>query len=159
MEFEELRRMMRTESLSHLLPFAREFFPRFSIYWQAVVEWPNRLNGKRNHTFNESNQENQDSRSEIESIMNTLVTPFSLFLAAGNLQQNLGQVAGVLHAIALVLFFGGLIMAAIMFMMGRTEYLKYGLVGSGIGGLAWVIVSTFWSAGSGVDPGIQLQNF
>ena len=153
--------MMRTESLSHLLPFAREFFPRFSIYWQAVVEWQNRLNGKRNHTFNESNQENQDSRSEIESpiIMNTLVTQFSLFLAAGNLQQNLGQVAGVLHAIALVLFFGGLIMAAIMFMMGRTEYLKYGLVGSGIGGLAWVIVSTFWSAGSGVDPGIQLQNF
>ena len=66
--------------------------------------------------------------------------------AAGNLQQNLGQVAGVLNAIAVILFFGGLLMAAIMFMIGRTEYLKYGLVGSGVGGLAWVIVTTFFQA-------------
>lgn len=73
-------------------------------------------------------------------------------LAQGQLQQNLGQVAGVLHAIALVLFFGGLLMSAIMFMIGRTEYLKYGLVGAGLGGLAWIIVSTFFNAGSGVDP-------
>ena len=60
---------------------------------------------------------------------------------------------------AVILFFGGLLMAAIMFMIGRTEYLKYGLVGAGLGGLAWVIVTTFFQAGSGVDPGIQLQNF
>ena len=38
--------------------------------------------------------------------------------------------AGVLNAIAILLFFGGLLMAAIMFMIGRTEYLKYGLVGA-----------------------------
>jgi hypothetical protein len=82
-----------------------------------------------------------------------------LLAAAGNLQQNLGQVAGVLNAIAVLLFFGGLLMAAIMFMIGRTEYLKYGLVGAGLGGLAWVIVTTFFQAGSGVDPGIQMQNF
>ena len=92
--------------------------------------------------------------------MNNLIANFVPILgAAGNLQQNLGQVAGVLNAIAVILFFGGLLMAAIMFMIGRTEYLKYGLVGAGIGGLAWVIVTTFFQAGSGVDPGIQLQNF
>ncbi|MFT4571653.1 MAG: hypothetical protein ACI8TX_002869 [Hyphomicrobiaceae bacterium] len=79
--------------------------------------------------------------------------------AAGARQQNLGQVAGVLNAIAVLLFFGGLLMAAIMFMIGRTEYLKYGLVGAGLGGLAWVIVTTFFQAGSGIDPGIQMQNF
>ena len=62
-------------------------------------------------------------------------------------------------AIAILLFFGGLLMSAIMFMIGRTEYLKYGLVGAGLGGLAWVIVTTFFTAGNGVDPGIQLQNF
>jgi len=42
-------------------------------------------------------------------------------------------------------------MAAIMFMIGRTEYLKYGL--------AWVIVTTFFEAGNEIGPGIQLQNF
>jgi hypothetical protein len=92
--------------------------------------------------------------------MNNLANVFVPILgAAGNLQQNLGQVAGVLNAIAILLFFGGLLMSAIMFMIGRTEYLKYGLVGSGLGGLAWVIVTTFFQAGNGVDPGIQLQNF
>lgn len=82
-----------------------------------------------------------------------------IVFAQGQLTQNLGQVAGVLHSIALVLFFGGLLMSAIMFMIGRTEYLKYGLVGAGLGGLAWIIVSTFFNAGSGVDPGIQLTPF
>ena len=92
--------------------------------------------------------------------MNSLLNNFVPILgAAGNLQQDLGQVAGVLNAIAVILFFGGLLMSAIMFMIGRTEYLKYGLVGAGLGGLAWVIVTTFFQAGSGVDPGIQLQNF
>ena len=92
--------------------------------------------------------------------MNNLANVFVPILgAAGNLQQNLGQVAGVLNAIAILLFFGGLLMSAIMFMIGRTEYLKYGLVGAGLGGLAWVIVTTFFQAGNGIDPGIQLQNF
>lgn len=92
--------------------------------------------------------------------MNTIIANVvPLLAAAGGLTQNLGQVAGVLNAIAILLFFGGLLMAAIMFMIGRTEYLKYGLVGSGVGGLAWVIVTTFFEAGNGVDPGIQLQNF
>ncbi len=92
--------------------------------------------------------------------MNTLFqNSVTLLAAAGGLTQNLGQVAGVLNAIGILLFFGGLLMAAIMFMIGRTEYLKYGLVGSGVGGLAWVIVNTFFQAGNGVDPGIQLQNF
>ena len=88
-----------------------------------------------------------------------ILNGFLPVLANGQLTQNLGQVAGVLHVIALILFFGGLLMSAVMFMMGRTEYLKFGLVGAGVGGLSWVIVSTFFTAGSGVDPGIQLQLF
>ena len=41
--------------------------------------------------------------------MNNLVPKLvPLLAAAGNLQQNLGQVAGVLNAIAILLFFGGL---------------------------------------------------
>ncbi len=88
-----------------------------------------------------------------------LLNVVPLLANAGALTDNLGQVAGVLNAIAILLFFGGLLMAAIMFMIGRTEYLKYGLVGAGVGGLAWVIVTTFFEAGNGVDPGIQLQNF
>lgn len=76
--------------------------------------------------------------------------------AAANLVDSLSNVASVLNAIAIVLFFGGLLMAAIMFMIGRTEYLKYGLVGAGLGGLAFVIVNAFFTAGTGVDPGLQL---
>jgi hypothetical protein len=76
--------------------------------------------------------------------------------AAGDLVANLSAVASVLNAIAILLFFGGLLMAAIMFMIGRTEYLKYGLVGAGLGGLSFVIVNTFFTAGTGVDPGLQL---
>lgn len=77
-------------------------------------------------------------------------------LAAGDLVTNLSAVASVLNPIAILLFFGGLLMAAIMFMIGRTEYLKYGLVGAGLGRLAFVIVNTFFTAGTGVDPGIEL---
>ncbi len=77
-------------------------------------------------------------------------------LAAGDLVTNLSAVASVLNAIAILLFFGGLLMVAIMFMIGRTEYLKYGLVGAGLGGLSFVIVSTFFTAGTGGDPGIEL---
>ena len=92
--------------------------------------------------------------------MNNIINNIMPVLAvAGGLQDNLGQVAGVLNAIAILLFFGGLLMSAIMFMIGRTEYLKYGLVGAGLGGLSWVIVTTFFEAGNGVDPGIELLPF
>ena len=92
--------------------------------------------------------------------MHILLSTFVPILgAAGGLTESLGKVAGVLNAIAILLFFGGLLMSAIMFMIGRTEYLKYGLVGSGLGGLAWVIVNTFFVAGTGVDPGIELSPF
>ena len=78
-------------------------------------------------------------------------------LAAGDLVTSLSAVASVLNAIAILLFFGGLLMAAIMFMIGRTEHLKYRLVGAGLGGLAFVIVNTFFTSGTGVDPGLQLE--
>lgn len=81
---------------------------------------------------------------------------FQVPLFAANLVNSLNNVASVLNAIAILLFFGGLLMAAIMFMIGRTEYLKYGLVGSGVGALAFVIVNTFFTAGTGVDVGLQL---
>ena len=30
------------------------------------------------------------------------------------------------------------------------------IIGAGLGGLAFVIVNTFFTAGTGVDPGLQL---
>ena len=84
---------------------------------------------------------------------------YSNGILLGDLVTGLGKVAGVINAISVLLFFGALVMSGLMFASGRTEYLKYGLIGAGIGGLAWVIVQTMFQAASPIDPGIQLQNF
>lgn len=78
-------------------------------------------------------------------------------LAQASLSQNMGKVAGTLNLIAIVLFFGGMLLSALMFMAGRTEYIKYGLVGAGIGGLSWVIVKGFFEAGTGQTIDIEMQ--
>ena len=80
-------------------------------------------------------------------------------LAAADLAAGLGVVAGIMNAISMILFFAALILSGVMFASGRTEYIKFGLVGAGIGGLSWLIVSTMFTAASPVDPGIQLQAF
>jgi hypothetical protein len=56
-----------------------------------------------------------------------------------------------------VLAFGGLLFAAIMFMMGQTERMIYGLVGAIVGGLAFIIVKAMFSSG-GTESGIDSIN-
>jgi hypothetical protein len=76
--------------------------------------------------------------------------PFVAQAAGGGLASKMGGALGVLNMIGLVLAFGGLLFAAIMFMMGQTERMIYGLVGAIIGGLAFIIVKAmFQSGGSG----------
>lgn len=82
---------------------------------------------------------------------------FSMPLAAaasdaGGLAGTMSGIINILNMVGLVLAFGGLLFAAVMFMMGQTERVLYGLVGAGIGGLSFVIVKVMFStAGGGGD--------
>jgi len=68
-------------------------------------------------------------------------------LAATDLGSKMGGALGVLNMV-------GLLFAAIMFMMGQTERMIYGLVGAIIGGLSFIIVKAMFSSG-GSDSGID----
>ena len=82
---------------------------------------------------------------------------FQIFLATnmladGSFSSTFGVVLNILNLVGLTLAFGGLLFAAVMFMMGQTERMIYGLVGAVIGGMSWLIVKTmFSSAGASVD--------
>lgn len=67
-------------------------------------------------------------------------------LAATDLKSQMGGALGILNLVGLVLAFGGLLFAAVMFMMGQTERMIYGLVGALIGGLAFLIVKAMFSS-------------
>ena len=79
------------------------------------------------------------------------------FIAAGSISQALGQAGGIINGFALIGAFGGLVFAGWQAKMGRTEMIKYGLLGSALCGLAWAIVSAMFSAG-GQSVSIQLQS-
>ena len=55
------------------------------------------------------------------------------------------------------LAFGGLLFAAVMFMMGQTERVLYGLVGAGIGGLSFIIIKVMFSTAGGSSDVDSLQ--
>ena len=80
-----------------------------------------------------------------------------MFLAAGSISQALGQAGGIINAFALIGAFAGLVFAGWAAKMGRTEMIKYGLLGSALCGLAWAIVSAMFQAG-GQSVSIQLQS-
>src|SRR5260221_12121183 len=71
----------------------------------------------------------------------------AMFLAAGSNSQALGQAGGIINAFALIGAFAGLGFAGWAAKMGRTEMIKYGLLGSALCGLAWAIVSAMFQAG------------
>lgn len=79
------------------------------------------------------------------------------FLAAGSISQAMGQVGGIINAFAIIGAFGGLVFAGWQAKMGRTEMIKYGLLGSALCGLAWAIVNAMFQAG-GQSVSIQLQS-
>jgi hypothetical protein len=80
---------------------------------------------------------------------------FTMPLAQATNETSLaGQMSGIvniLNMVGLVLAFGGLLFAAVMFMMGQTERVLYGLVGAGIGGLSFIIVKVMFNSGGGSD--------
>ena len=78
--------------------------------------------------------------SEGATIQMALMLP----LAATSFNTSMSSALGIINAITAVLCFGGLTSATIMYMMGRTEFMKQALVGSAVAGLAWVIIQTFF---------------
>ena len=77
----------------------------------------------------------------------TLQMALTLPLAATSFNSAMSSALGIINAITAVLAFGGLTAATIMYMMGRTEFMKQALVGAAVAGLGWVIIQTFFSAG------------
>lgn len=76
----------------------------------------------------------------------------NLLAADAEFNTAFGSVLYILNLVGLTLAFGGLLFAAVMFMMGQTERMIYGLVGAVIGGMSWLIVKTmFGQAGAQVD--------
>jgi hypothetical protein len=80
-----------------------------------------------------------------------------VFLAAGSISQALGQAGGIINAFAIIGSFAGLVFAGWAAKMGRTEMIKYGLLGSALCGLAWAIVNAMFQAG-GQQVSVQLQS-
>jgi hypothetical protein len=77
-------------------------------------------------------------------------------LAAG-LNQALGTAGGIIQAIALVAVFGGIIGAVVSALSEKhLAGVKTSLVIAAIGGLAWLIATSFFAAG-GAPTNIQLQ--
>lgn len=79
---------------------------------------------------------------------------FSAYILAdtAELKSQMGGALDILNLVGLVLAFGGLLFAAVMFMMGQTERMIYGLIGALIGGLSFLIVKTmFGNSGTNVD--------
>lgn len=65
------------------------------------------------------------------------------------LTDQFSGIIGILNLVGLLLAFGGLLFAAVMFMMGQTERVLYGLVGAGIGGLSFIIIKVMFSTAGG----------
>lgn len=99
------------------------------------------------------------------SVTGTQILAFNALLAqttpstsadSGEFNTAFGKVLNILNLVGLTLAFGGLLFAAVMFMMGQTERMIYGLVGAVIGGMSWIIVKTMFGQ-AGADVQIQLQ--
>src|SRR5882757_346293 len=72
---------------------------------------------------------------------------FSTYMlaASSDLKTQMSGALSILNLVGLVLAFGGLLFAAVMFMMGQTERMIYGLIGALIGGLSFLIVKSMFS--------------
>jgi hypothetical protein len=86
------------------------------------------------------------------STLGANILRFTMPLMAAGSSDLTGKFSGViniLNLVGLVLAFGGLLFAAVMFMMGQTERVLYGLVGAGIGGLSFIIIKVMFSTAGG----------
>lgn len=84
------------------------------------------------------------------------VMPAVMLAQATSFNTSMSSALGIINSICAVLCFGALISAVIMYMMGRTEFMKQALVGAAVAGLSWVIVQTFFNAGGQSVSGINV---
>lgn len=86
--------------------------------------------------------------------------PLASAADSGGLGDTMGGIINILNMVGLVLAFGGLLFSAVMFMMGQTERVLYGLVGAGIGGLSFVIVKVMFSTAGGTEDisGLEMSS-
>jgi hypothetical protein len=93
--------------------------------------------------------------TNVSQIGFKLIAVTAPFLAQGgagdDLKSNMSGALGILNLVGLVLAFGGLLFAAVMFMMGQTERMIYGLVGALIGGLSFLIVKAMFGSDNNVS--------
>ncbi|HSI64222.1 MAG TPA: hypothetical protein VLE43_13935 [Candidatus Saccharimonadia bacterium] len=89
--------------------------------------------------------------SQIGFKLLAVTSPFLAQGGAADLKENMSGALGILNLVGLVLAFGGLLFAAVMFMMGQTERMIYGLVGALIGGLAFLIVKAMFGSDDNVS--------
>ena len=100
------------------------------------------------------------------TLLGANILRFSMPLAAqssassSDLTESFSGIINIINLVGLVLAFGGLLFAAVMFMMGQTERVLYGLVGAGIGGLSFVIIKVMFgtAGGSGDIDNINMGN-
>lgn len=87
----------------------------------------------------------------------TNILRFTMPLAASSndLTDQFSGIINILNLVGLVLAFGGLLFSAVMFMMGQTERVLYGLVGAGIGGLSFIITKVMFDTGAGGNTDID----
>lgn len=64
-----------------------------------------------------------------------------------DLNSALANTVTIIRSISMVICFAGLIFTAISAMTGRGDLIKWGIIGTVIGGLAWLIVKAFFSIG------------
>ena len=76
--------------------------------------------------------------------------------ASSDFKTALQDASGTLNTLAMVLCFGGLLFAAVMYMAGNQTMMKAGIVGALIAGLAWVIVKTFFG-NAGITTTIDIS--
>ncbi|MCB1094513.1 MAG: hypothetical protein KDN22_02940 [Verrucomicrobiae bacterium] len=82
-----------------------------------------------------------------------------LFLAqATDLNAALSKIVGLVSAISMVITFIAIVLAGIMVIMGRTEFIKHALVGAFLSGTAWILTKSIFSI-TGTTTGIDFQNF
>ena len=91
------------------------------------------------------------------TLLGANILRFTIPLAAvsSDLTDKFSGIINILNLVGLVLAFGGLLFAAVMFMMGQTERVLYRLVGAGIGGLAFIIIKVMFDTGAGGNSDID----
>lgn len=77
----------------------------------------------------------------------------SFLVLAETFEGGLVKIASIMNAISMVLLFGALIYCGYSVAVGRMEALKPGLIGSGVGALAWVITKALFQAAGGISSG------